>query len=141
MPVNRKPEINMAVELTPAFRDVLPGTVSYGCGGAVETLMDLVADPGAVHTVGELAKLGAVFSNLGAICTEASKGQAEANGIKEDDGVFFQVREPTTQTRVNAAYLKERFPAVNYPEMWQEIQVKGSITVDLPFKLSRLGER
>ena len=30
MPVNRKPEINYAVELTPAFRDVLPGTVRYG---------------------------------------------------------------------------------------------------------------
>ena len=40
---------------------------------------------------------------------------------------------PSKQRRINTKYLKERFPAVNYPEMWTTVSVKGSVAVDLPF--------
>ena len=126
---NRKPEVNIIEEL----RDVFHSGISSG-GEALEAIAVLLADPGADHTPGGLARLGAAFSAIGTQLSTAAREQAAANGITEDLDVFFTAREPTSQTRVNTQYLRERFPAVNYPEMWQTVQVKGSVSVDLPFR-------
>ena len=118
----RKPSIDLAHELGPVIK-----------GDSLETLMDLARDPGAWQTPGALARIGAAFTYLGNMATEAAKESASLLTLAEDDGVFFTVKGPSTQTRVNTRHLKDRFPAVNYPEMWQTISVKGSVAVDLPF--------
>ena len=97
-------------------------------------MVDLIEDPGADHTPGELAKLGALFTEIGGILTDAARDQASQNRLQEDKDVFFTYRKPGEQQRVNTAYLKEKFPAVNYPEMWQKVETKGSVSFDLPFR-------
>ena len=126
---SRKPQIDINGEL----RHVFHSGISSG-GEALEAIAVLLADPGADHTPGGLARLGAAFSAIGSQLSDAAREQAAANGIAEDLDVFFTARGPTAQTRVNTQYLRERFPAVNYPEMWQTVQVKGSVSIDLPFK-------
>ena len=133
MPIDRRPDIDMREELRRAFFDEARGYIP-GCGGALDALMELLDDPTAYHTPGQLAKLGAAFSAAGKNLTAAAKVQAEDRGLSEDDGVVFTYRAPTQQTRVNTKYLRERFPAVNYPEMWQRVELVGTTAIDLPFK-------
>ena len=122
----RKPEINCVVELE----------MVIGSSGEVIEVMDaLLADPGADHTPGHLATMGAAFTFIGKRLSDAAKSQAATLGLQEDAGVFFTYRAPHTQERVNTKYLKERFPAVNYPDMWQKVEVAGSVAIDLPFKV------
>ena len=120
----RKPAINLAEELAPIFQQDDP----------IEALLDLSRDPGAWQTPGALARIGAALTHIGATVTEAAKDAAQTLTLAEDDGVFFTFKGPSTQTRVNTKYMKERFPAVNYPDMWMEVTSKGSVNIDLPFQ-------
>ena len=125
MAANRKPPMNLNEELGLAL-----------CGEALECIADLMADPGADHTPGQLARLGVAFSHIGKTLTETAKQQVPLGAAKSEwNDVIFSWRSPSQQTRVNTAYLKERFPAVNYPEMWQTVDVAGSVVIDLPFKV------
>ena len=126
----RKPPIDLAHELN----DVL------GWGNGPEDAMDklrnfwdMVGEPDAHLSVGQMARIGAALEVLGKKFVDQARDMAYDFNISESEGVLFQERPPSTQTRVNTKYLKERFPAVNYPEMWQTVSVKGSVAVDLPF--------
>ena len=124
---SRKPEIDPIKELAVV--------VSEAWGSPLEAIAALMADPGAEHTAGELAVLGAAFSHVGQRLTNEAKARAAVLSLKEDAGVIFTHREPNVQERVNTKYLKANFPAVNYPEMYQQVQVAGSVAIDLPFRV------
>ena len=123
----RKPYIQVGQELARAF--------PAGSGEAIEAIAMLIEDPGADHTVGGLAKLGAAFTFIGQRLSDEARREAALLGLKEDAGVFFTYREPHVQERVNTKHLKAKFPAVNYPDMWQKVEVSGSVAIDLPFRI------
>ena len=130
MTSRRKPEMKMVQELQRTLRNRTGEEIETICG----LMADLTEDPGADHTPGELARLGALFTEMGGTLTDAARGQASRDKLREDEDVFFTYREPGEQQRVNTAYLKEKFPPVNYPEMWQRVPTKGSVSLDLPFR-------
>lgn len=122
MAKNRKPMINLALEL---------GIILDG--DAVEALVDLYQEPDAMLGAGDMARAGAALGLVADALTKAAKDLAALQSLREEGEVFFTHKEPSTQTRVNTKYLREKFPAVNYPEMWQETPVAGSVSIDLPF--------
>ena len=123
----RKPEIDPVEELAVVL--------SAWRGSPLEAIVFLMDDPGAEHGAGELAMMGAAFSHVGKRLTDEAKAKAAHLSLKEDAGVIFTHREPNVQERVNTKYLKANFPAVNYPEMYQQVQVAGSVAIDLPFRV------
>ena len=131
----RKEDLNISDELMRFMKGHWPGDY-------IETMITFVSsltdDPGADHTPGEIARMGAVLAELGKTMTDTAKAQAAFGGIMEDAGVEFKVRAPSTQERIDTDYMKANFPQVNYPEMWKTTAIKGSVAVDLPFKT---GER
>ena len=126
----RKPEMKMVQELQRTLRNRTGEEIETICG----LMADLTEDPGADHTPGELARLGALFTEIGGTLTGAARDQASRDKLREDEDVFFTYREPGEQQRVNTEYLKKKFPPVNYPEMWQRVPTKGSVSLDLPFR-------
>ena len=126
----RKPEIDLVAELGRVFQEGIGSS-----GEAIEAIAMLLADPGADHTAGELAKLGAAFTFIGKGLSDAARSQAVMYGLKADADVIFTYREPHVQERINTKYLKAKFPMVNYPDMWQLTEVSGSVAIDLPFKV------
>ena len=130
MSSRRKPDMKLGQELQQLLRNRDGEEIEAMCN----VLADLTEDPGADHTPGELARLGALLTEVGGALTDAARDQAAQSGLREDSGVFFTHREPGEQLRVNTAYMRQKFPAVNYPEMWTTTPVKGSVSVDLPFR-------
>lgn len=120
----RKPMIDLHHELDAIFDPWV-----------VQDLINLKEDPDADLSAGQLAKAGAALALVADALTQAAKTQAAGSNLTEDQDVYFTHREGGTQTRVNTKYLRERFPAVNYPEMWQETQVSPSVAIDLPFRV------
>ena len=134
----RKPEVNFAEELAVVFSgnsQYVPNAEYDPKTDALECLMDLIQEPDAYLTAGQMVRLGAVFCYLGEILENGGKDKAEEFSLEESAGVYFRYRQPTTQERVNTKYLKEQFPSFNYPDMYQTIAVSGSVSVDLPFRI------
>ena len=129
MSSRRKQEVDLREEL---------GRVFIWDGDPEDAYASLQRFPGAEHTPGELAILGACLEIAGKRVSDAAKDLAEARGInpnEPDHGVYFTRREPTFQTRVDTDWLKANgFTPEAYPAMYKQSSVKGSIVPDLPFK-------
>jgi len=118
-----KPDINIAEEL---------GVVLEG--ESLERVIDLLAEPDGFHCAGRLARLGAAFSRVGKDLTEAAKEQMVAIPHHIEDGVLFKWREPTSQVRVDTVAIKRMLPAEEFPDYYREFPVKGSVSIELPFR-------
>ena len=118
---DEKPVVDPVHEISMAFD-----------GEIIERMVDLLYDPGADHTAGQLARMGAAFAHIGVVLTDAAKTIAAKSSIDEDAGVTFIQREPSSQTRVNTKLVKEKFPPAEFPTFWQDVPVKGSVAVELP---------
>ena len=130
MTTRRKPDMKMDQELHRFLRKRTGDEIETICG----LMADLTQDPGADHTPGELARLGALLTEVGGRLTDTAREQASRHRLTEDKGVYFTHREQGEQHRVNTQYLREKFPAVNYPEMWTRTTTRGGVSVDLPFR-------
>ena len=115
--------------------DILDGILD---GESIEALLDEASDPGANFSHGQLAKIGGAFEALGKHFTEAAKCGLEGEQAHEDGGVIFKWRDPHTQTRVDAGAVKDTFPQDEYPELYTESTVAGSVSVELPFDKTKL---
>ena len=114
----RKPEVNFAEELAVAFRGGIYVDGDYLRGpndDALESLMDLIVEPDANLTPGQMVRLGAVFSHLGKVLTDAGKATAEKFTLEESAGVYFSYRQPTTQVRGEYQVPYRQVPIVQLP--------------------------
>ena len=84
-------------------------------GDTLERLAVLLAEPDARHTCGQLARLGAAFSSLGASLTDAARSGmherlTEGDGRAFESGVLFQWRRPSVVTAVDTQRVRAAFP-------------------------------
>ena len=106
-------------------------------GDALERLQDLMADPGADHTLGQTARIGQALLELGNLLLDTAKEGMEArltgmvgeNARYSDSGVTFQWYPPTQQNRVNTDAAKSLFPRNEYPELYKKSDVKAKLTL------------
>ena len=111
---------------------ILPGDV-------LERLTDLLADPDADFSPGELAHMGAAFSKLGERLTTCARSVMQGRldqrtgGASRavDAGVLFQYRGPSTQTRVDTDAVRKSLPAEDYPDLYKTVEVKGTVSITL----------
>ena len=108
-------------------------------GEALERLKDILADPMADHSPGQLARIGEALIQIGtAINIEVREHVYDriVGGIGEgqrtaDSGVVFQWNRPRQDTRVNTAYLRKTFPVNEYPELYKKVEVKDSVSITM----------
>ena len=84
-------------------------------GDALEQLAVLLAEPHARHTSGQLARLGAALSNVGASLTSAARDGmhdrlAGGDGYAFESGVLFKWRRPSVVTAVDTQRVRAAFP-------------------------------
>ena len=108
-------------------------------GEALERLADLLADPGADHSLGQLARIGAALSDIGSqLTTEAREGMYDrlAGGVGESGrtvqyGVLFQWRAPHEQTALDTRKMRALYPRDEHPDLYTTRQVKGSVSITM----------
>ena len=108
-------------------------------GSSLETLADLLADPDADYTYGQLARFGAAFSSVGDTLTAVARdgmynrlaGCTGASSREIDAGVLFQCRPPTETVRINTAKVKADFPMDEYPAYYTRSHTKGTVAITL----------
>ena len=108
-------------------------------GDTLERLADVLADPGADNSLGELARIRTALSDVGAQFTDAAREgmyRRLAGGIGESGravqaGVLFQWRAPSTRTALNTGKVKSLYPQDEHPELYATSQVKGSVSITM----------
>lgn len=103
-------------------------------GDALERLALLLAEPDARHTCGQLARLGAAFSSVGASLTSAAKDGmherlAGGNGRAFESGVLFQWRRPLVVTAVDTQRVRTAFPPTMRPDLYKKRETQGVVAV------------
>ncbi len=106
-------------------------------GDALESLAGLLAEPNARFTCGQLARLGAAFSSVGATLTGAARagmqprleGGAGERGRAFEAGVLFQWRKPSTVTAVDAQRVRDAFPPSMRPDLYKTRESQGVVAV------------
>ena len=100
----------------------------------VETIGELLEDPGSDHSDGELARLGKAFSDLGGILTNTSKTrmlthlQNSPTPLTED-GVMFQFRPGYDQHPLDTKIVKMAFPREENPGFYTTRHIKDTVVV------------
>ena len=108
-------------------------------GESMERLKDVLAEPDADFTPGELARIGGAFSQIGGDLTAAAKDLVEPliiggvgkDGFYGDHSAVFKWRKGGESVRVNSAAVKSTFPPADYPELYTTSVSKDSISVTL----------
>lgn len=107
-------------------------------GDALERLAGLLADPNAVFTCGQLARLGAAFSSVGATLTGAARAGMRprlegggAGGRALEAGVLFQWRKPGAVTAVDARRVRAAFPPTLRPDLYTTRESQGVVAVSV----------
>ena len=108
-------------------------------GDALEALADLLADPGADHSPGELATIGAALAQIGGDLLEQAKcdmaqrlrGGLGADSCETDAGVFFRWHPPTTSQQPDARRVRALFPPTERPELYATRTRRDYVTVSL----------
>ena len=106
-------------------------------GDAIERLACLLADPNAQFPCGQLARLGAAFTSVGATLTEAARDgmrpRLEANaaqgGRAFESGVLFQWRKPNSVTTVDAQRVRAAFPPSERPDLYKTREAAGVVAI------------
>ena len=108
-------------------------------GAALERLADALAEPDADFSAGELARIGAAFSQIGADFTAAAKETVSpliTGGIGKDShyldgGAAFKWRRGFTRTAVDSAAVKKLFPPADYPDLYKTSETRDTIAITL----------
>ena len=108
-------------------------------GEALERLKGMLADPGADHTPGQLARIGAAFTDVGnRLSATVRDGMYDrlAGGLGENsrlaqDGVLFQWRAPREETAVDTKAVRSMFPKSEYSELYKTRQVRGTVAITM----------
>ena len=103
-------------------------------GDALERLAVLLAEPDARHTCGQLARLGAAFSSIGASLTNAARdGMHErlAGGDERafEAGVLFQWRKPSLVRAVDTQRVRATFPPSVRPDLYKTRESQGVVAI------------
>ncbi len=103
-------------------------------GDALERLAVLLAEPHARHTSGQLARLGAAFSSVGASLTSAARDGmhdrlAGRDGYAFESGVLFKWRRPSVVTAVDTQRVRAAFPPTTRPDLYKTREVQGVVAV------------
>lgn len=105
-------------------------------GDALERLAGLLADPNAVFTCGQLARLGAAFNSVGATLTEAARAGMRPRlegglegGRAFEAGVLFQWRKPNAVTAVDTQRVRAAFPPAMRPDLYKTRESQGVVAV------------
>ena len=108
-------------------------------GESLERMADILAEPEADFGAGELARIGAAFTQIGAGLTAAAKTEAGRiviggvgkDGYYADGGAVFKWRRGYESVRVDSAAVKRLFPPSEYPELYKTTTTRDSIAVTL----------
>lgn len=119
------PNVNPIAELGA----LLPGDALERLAGL---LAGLLADPNAVFTCGQLARLGAAFSSVGATLTGAARAGMRprlegggGGGRAFEAGVLFQWRKPGAVTAVDTQRVRAAFPPALRPDLYTTRSRRG----------------
>lgn len=108
-------------------------------GDALEALKDLMVDPTADLQPGELARIGAAMSQIGADLTAEAKaavapmveGGVGKDGYYADAGAVFKWRKGGEQTRVDTTAVRNFYPQGKHPHLYKAVVSRPSISVEL----------
>lgn len=106
-------------------------------GDAIERLAGLLADPNAQFPCGQLARLGAAFSSVGATLTGAARDGMRARleggdgerGRAFESGVLFQWRKPNSVTTVDTQRVRAAFPPSLRPDLYKTREAAAVVAI------------
>ena len=102
----------------------------------VQVIGELLEDPGADHSDGELARLGKAFTDLGTILTSTAKSRM-INYLKNsstpltEDGVVFTFRPGYEQHPLDTKLVKMSFPRDTNPGFYTTRSIKETVTISI----------
>ena len=108
-------------------------------GGSLERLKDVLTDGDAYFSAGELARMGAAFSQVGDMLTSDARaavspsieGMVGAEARIVDCGVTFAWRRGGESVRVDSRKVKELFPYEEEPELYARSVVRPSVAITI----------
>ena len=102
-------------------------------GDTLERLRDLLADPDADFSHGQLARMGKAFTELGNELTRVAKEPMVGVVHHVEDDVLFRWRDPREDIRINTAKIKEEFPYEDPAnrDLYKTIKISGSVAVEV----------
>ena len=106
-------------------------------GDALEALKDILEDPGADHSAGQLARLGQCFTDIGAHLTTQAKqimeprirGGAGASRRHAEDGAIFEWRRGGSYLRVDTMAIKALYAETENPDLYTTSERSDSISI------------
>ena len=102
-------------------------------GETLETLLDFDEDPTNWYGAGDLATIGKSLEKLSKWTLDCARGLAinamGSNNEFSDGKWVFQQRTPHTQVRLNIDEVKDKYPQEEYPELYRQYDVAGSVTI------------
>ena len=81
------------------------------------SLLEELADPGAMMTFGDMARAGALFLAVGKMLDTASRQCVMGGGTFQESGVRFSWRNPTT--KVDEDQFREIYPPSDHPHFYK----------------------
>ena len=102
-------------------------------GDGIERLLNELSDPGSEFTPGEAARIFGAMEAIGARGTEGVKDRLVGIKLHTEAEVLFKWRDPSVQVRVDNDQVKKLFPRRDYPDLYKEVEVRGGVTIELPF--------
>ena len=92
----------------------------------------ILEDPTADLSLSACVRIGKELEALGkAMLNDAKYASPTFKNEQpyEEDGILFEWRRTHTQVRVDSRHMKANFPPEDYPDLYKEVQVAGTVMV------------
>ena len=107
-------------------------STSEDSDGEPLTVGSFLSDINALHSPGELARLGAALESFGKLCTEESRNRFLKGGIQGDSGVLFQWIPDRNELVLKTGLIESMFPFHQHNNLYELQFQSGYVRITLP---------